>query len=93
MDSQTARFVLYVQKKDDAKLFMASATADVRRQTWVQELSRIQAAPWMRTVTFPVLVDRTIMKAFFRGEELRHASAIKESKKHGFAGQIEDLED
>lgn len=92
-DPDVARYIVYVHKQEDAKAFLAAASADVRRQTWVQLLNSITPAPWMKSVVFPAVVDRVAMKAYFRGEEMRLAEASRAGKRQGFASALDELED
>jgi len=64
----TARYILYVAKKEDGDL-LRKASPEVRRQTWLQLVDRISVPSWMKDASLPLLVDRRALKGYCGGAE------------------------
>lgn len=86
----TARYVLYVSKRENANTLLQSASSELKRQIWIQELGSIQPAGWMQGISAPILVDRRNGKAYAGGaeKEILDSSAAKPA-----FGKVDNLED
>ena len=90
-EAATARYILYVKTREEGVMLLKQASPEAKRQTWIQEISKVPAAPWMKSVSFPCLVDRRVAKAYSGGAEIEILVG-KEAKAAQPFGAVDDLD-